>query len=75
MQSAQENKLALEIYALSQKFIEKLDELEGTSLMKRKMKMHAKALIKEIETFDKSVFQTQEADDILEYVKNYKPLN
>lgn len=64
----EEDKLALDIYVLSQKLLEKLDELEGTSLMKQKIKFHAKGLIKEIETFDKIVFQPQEADAIMEYL-------
>lgn len=59
---------ALNIYILSNRLIEELDKLENTPAFKQKVKFHAKGLVKELEQFDKKVFQEGEAGPMMDYI-------
>jgi len=67
---------ALNIYLLSTRLLEELDKAEGTSIFRNKFKLHAKGMIKEIENFDKLVFNNDEKEVMMSYVtKKINELN
>jgi len=70
------DKNALNIYLLCTKLLEELDESQTTSKFKQKFKFHTKGLIKEIENFDKLVFNEEEANSMMEFLnRKTKELN
>lgn len=61
---------ALELYLLLTLLLERLDNIKHHNIYKNKFKKYTKDLIKEIENFDKKVFQNEEASIMMQYLND-----
>lgn len=62
----------LDLYALSVLLVEKLDEFEGHSLNKQRLKFYSKKLSKELENFDKKVYKFGDSNEMNNAVNDLK---
>jgi hypothetical protein len=63
---------AKNIYGFSILLLEELEKTEGTSTFKQKFKFHAKALISEIEKFDRDIYSHAGGEEMFDFVNELR---